>query len=169
MTPQTTATLPGNGGAVDGADACEKARTFPDASMETVMSRNVMSMSNVPLAFAVNRLRGIDHVEPRLASEDRMFGEVLEVLRRHGAEKKYGLALLHKHFDLADDEVLMEYTDLQNRTLITMPAPRSKVSGDAVETMWSLAGGPATVCVGFCYYYPATGHVGKHEYGNDGE
>jgi hypothetical protein len=114
--------------------------------METVMSAN-----NVPLAFAVNRLRGIEQVEPRLESEDRLFGEVREILKRYGAEEKYGLTLLHKHFELADDEVLVEYTDLQNRTLITTPAPRSKVPGDAVETMWSLGSGATTVCVGFCY------------------
>src|SRR5262249_38625124 len=80
------------------------------------------------------------------------------------AEKKYGLALLHKHFDLADDEVLMEYTDIENRTLITKPASRNEISGDAIETAWSLESGiVTTVCVRFCYYYPATGHTVGHE------
>jgi hypothetical protein len=121
--------------------------------------------SNVPLAFAVNRLTAIDEVERRLDSEARLFGEVREVLKRYGVERKYGLALLHKHFDLADDEVMMEYTDVENRTLTTKPARRSEVSGDVVETLWSLESGTMTVCVGFCYYYPMTGrHVGTHEH-----
>jgi hypothetical protein len=133
--------------------------------METSMSMNI-----VPLAFAANRLTAIGRVEPRLDSEADLFGEIRELLKRHGVEKKYGLALLHKHFDLADDEVLMEYTDIKNRTLITKPAPRSEVSGNAVETVWSLESGTmTTACVGFCYYNPATGHTGAHEHGHEKE
>jgi hypothetical protein len=129
--------------------------------METVMSMNI-----VPLAFTVNRLTGINHVERRLDSEARLFGEIRELLKRYGVEKKYGLALLHKHFDLADDEVLIEYTDIENRTLITKPAPRSEASScNAVETIWSLESGNVTTsCALFCYYYPTTGkHEQKHE------
>src|SRR5215470_7449232 len=104
----------------------------------------VMLMNTVPLAFAVNCLAGIDRVERRLDSEASLFGEIRELLKRYDVEKKYGLALLHKHFDLADDEVLVEYTDIENRTLITRPAPRSEASaGDAVETVWSLESGDA--------------------------
>lgn len=125
-----------------------------------------MLMNNVPLAFAVNRLARIDKVERRLDSEAGLFGEIREILKRHGVEKKYGLVLLHKHFDLADDEILMEYTDMENRTLITKPTPRRDISAaNAIETVWSLeTGNMTTACVGFCYYYPSTGqHRGTHE------
>jgi hypothetical protein len=125
------------------------------------MSRNI-----VPLAFAANRLTTIDDAGRRLDSEAELFREVRELLKRYGVEQKYGLALLHKHFDLADDEVLVEYADLENRTLVTRPAPRSEVSAvNAVETVWSLDSGlTLMVCRGFCYYYPSTGkHVAKHE------
>jgi hypothetical protein len=125
-----------------------------------------MSMNIVPLAFAVNRLAGISQAERRLDSEAQLFGEIRELLKKHGVEKKYGLALLHKHFDLADDEVLMEYTDLESRTLITKPTPRSKASAvNAVETVWSLESGDmTTACAAFCYYYPETGkHTATHE------
>jgi hypothetical protein len=137
------------------------ARGHPYRRMEAHMSTNI-----VPLAFAVNRLTGIDRVERRLDSEAGLFHEVREVLKRHGVERKYGLALLHKHFDLADDEVLMEYTDIENRMLVTKPAPRSEASGgNAVETVWSLdSGNTTTLCVGFCYYLPRTGAHGiTHE------
>jgi hypothetical protein len=123
-------------------------------------------MNIIPLAFAINRLPGIENAGRRLDSEAGLFGEVGQLLKRHGVEQKYGLALLHKHFDLAGDEVLMEYTDIENRTLITRPAPLSEVSaGNAVETVWSLDSGTmTTVCVGFCYYYPRTGEHGvKHD------
>jgi hypothetical protein len=125
-----------------------------------------MSLNIVPLAFAVNRLPGIEEAGRRLDSEAGLFGEIRDVLKRHGVEKKYGLELLHKHFDLADDEVLMEYADPENRTLIVRPAPRSAVAAvDAVETVWSLESGTvAAACSRFCYYYPSTGkHDRKHE------
>jgi hypothetical protein len=123
-------------------------------------------MDIVPLAFAVNRLPGIDQAERRLDSEASLFCEISELLKRYGLEKKYGLALLHKHFDLADDEVLVEYADVENRTLIIRPAPRSEASArNAVETVWSLESGNATTsCALFCYYFPSTGkHEQKHE------
>jgi hypothetical protein len=144
----------------------DRAKARRNARIPTAPTETAMSMNIVPLAFAVNRLNGIDRVERRLDSEAALFGEIRELLKRHGAEKKYGLALLHKHFDLADDEVLMEYTDLKTRTLITRPAHRSAVTAaNAIETIWSLeTGNMTTACVGFCYYYPSTGeHIKKHE------
>jgi hypothetical protein len=125
-----------------------------------------MSMHIVPLAFAANRLTTIDDAGRRLDSEAELFREIRELLTRYGVEQKYGLTLLHKHFDLADDEVLMEYADVENRTLTTRPAPRSEASAvNAVETVWSVDSGlTMMVCRGFCYYYPSTGkHVAKHE------
>jgi hypothetical protein len=125
------------------------------------------SLNIVPLTSALNRLTDIHQVTRRLDSEAAMFDEVRDVLKRHGVEKKYGLALLHKHFDLAEDEVLMEYTDLENRTLTMKPARRSEaMAGNAIETLWSLDSGNATIaCVVFCYSNPGTGqHVGHHDY-----
>ncbi len=125
-----------------------------------------MPTNIVPLAFWLNRLTAIDQVERRLDREAALFGEIREVLKRHGVERKYGLALLHKHFDLAEGEVLVEYADAESRTLITKPAPRSAISaGGAVETVWSLETGEMTkACEKFCVYYPSTGqHFDKHE------
>jgi hypothetical protein len=127
--------------------------------------QGVIRMNIVPLALAVNRLTDIHKVEHRLDSETSVFDEVLAVLKRHGVEKKYGLALLHKHFDLVEDEVLMEYTDLENRTLTTKPVRRSEAAaGNAIETVWSLdSGNAATACVVFCYGNSSTGqHVAQH-------
>lgn len=122
-------------------------------------------MSLSPLAFAVNNLTDINDVERRLESEADVFSEVKEVLKRYGLEKKYGLALLHKHFDLADDEVLMEYTDLENRTLVSKATKRSDISlVDAIETVWSLDSDTAmTGCAVFCFYNrEANQHVPQH-------
>ena len=128
--------------------------------MEMKMTPNLL-----PLAFAVNNLTDINDVERRLESEAGLFAEVKEVLRRHGVEKKYGLALLHKHFDLADDEVLMEYTDVENRTLVSKATKRSDISiVSAIETVWSLDGDHVTTGCGiFCFYNSeAQQHIQQH-------
>lgn len=43
--------------------------------------------------------------------------DLVEVLERHGNLDRFGLCLLHDHFPLADDEVLVETNDPAARTL----------------------------------------------------
>lgn len=124
-----------------------------------------MSINANPLALAVNNLNNINDVERRLESEAGFFTEVRELLKRHGLEKKYGLALLHKHFDLDDDEVLMEYTDLENRMLVSKATKRTEISFvNAIETVWSLDNDNVTTgCAVFCFYNnEARQHVPQH-------
>jgi hypothetical protein len=122
-----------------------------------------MSTNIVPLVAAMNRPAPIGRVEPRLESEAPLFDEIHGVLKKYGVERKYGLALLHRHFDLAEDEVLLEFTDVTNRTLTAKPALRSEVAGNAIETVWSLdSGNVVTDCIVFCYK-PNGQHIGYHE------
>jgi hypothetical protein len=124
-----------------------------------------MTLNLAPLAFAVNNLTDINDVERRLESEAGLFAEIKDVLKRYGAEKKYGIALLHKHFDLAEDEVLMEYTDIETRTLVSKATKRDDISlVGAIETVWSLDSDAATTgCAVFCFYNrEANQHVPQH-------
>ncbi|MEV6735857.1 hypothetical protein AB0N14_02485 [Streptomyces sp. NPDC051104] len=45
--------------------------------------------------------------------------DLVAVLEKHGNLDRFGLCLLHDHFPLAPDEVLVETNDLQARTLHT--------------------------------------------------
>ncbi len=53
-----------------------------------------------------------------LGPQDAAFvRDLVEVLERHGNLDRFGLCLLHDHFPLADDEVLVETNDPAARTL----------------------------------------------------
>jgi len=50
-----------------------------------------------------SNLRNIDDVQPVNDGDTDCLVEIREVLRRHGKLDRFGVALLHSHFDLAND------------------------------------------------------------------
>lgn len=60
----------------------------------------------------------IEDVKPVSAAEMTVLLEVREVLARNGLLDRFGVTLLHRHFDLAEDEHLVEYTDTAARTQV---------------------------------------------------
>jgi hypothetical protein len=121
-------------------------------------------MSNaIPLAFALNSQPDIHDAGTRSDNEVAAFSEMREVLKKYGLEAKYGLTLLHKHFDLDEDEVLVEYTDIENRTLTSKPTKIGMIpSHSLIETTWAL---DKDVVMGHCMivcFTGGNGHVGQH-------
>jgi len=120
-------------------------------------------LTKIPLAFAANRQPDILDAAVRSEKDACVFLEIREVLKKYGLERKYGISLLHKHFDLADDEILLEHTDLETRTLTTKPTKLGAVPpGSLIETLWMfdddvVMGNCVVVC-----YAEQTGHVGRH-------
>jgi hypothetical protein len=110
------------------------------------------------------RLPDIDEVEPFSDRDQACMSDVRAVLARHGALQRFGLTLLHQHFDIADDEVLVEDIDVANRVLTCRP---EKITGaqNAVETSWRLDD-PAGMarCRQVCVESPVTwsGHSRRH-------
>jgi hypothetical protein len=84
----------------------------------------------------------ITEVEPRSAKDDALFTELAAVLKKHNALDRFGITLLHRHFDIAPGEVLLEETDVQTRKQNIQP-----ISADALrdekftETAWRLGDG----------------------------
>lgn len=91
-----------------------------------------------PMQWA--RLRDIDDVEPLNPGDYDCLAEIRDVLKRHGMQERFGVALLHKHFDLADGETMMEVTDKTSRVLTIRPVKEGAV-GESVETIWMLRDG----------------------------
>lgn len=89
------------------------------------------------LQYAPPRLPDIDDVQPVGPNDQIIFDEVREVLQRHGALLRFGMTLLHQHFDMSDDEVLVESIDVENRTLSSSPQIAKGVKS-AIETSWRL-------------------------------
>lgn len=67
------------------------------------------------------------------------FQEIAAVLQRHGKLDRFDLALRHGHFDVADDELLIETNDPATRTLSVKPYRLDELPADARfrETVWS--------------------------------
>ena len=85
-------------------------------------------------------LGNIDDVEPMGEADRAVMDEVRQVLAKHGALERFGLTLLHSHFDLAADEILVETVDVERRMLTVRPVPQQKAvdAGDLVPTSWRL-------------------------------
>lgn len=98
-----------------------------------------------PLQY--RNLPNISDVNPISKEDKACFIAVREVLKKHGLVDRYGLCLLHTHFQLDDDEVMAETCDDVSRTLTIKPTKKSKVGhGQTIETMWRLDTMEAQLC-----------------------
>lgn len=82
-------------------------------------------------------LPNIDDVRPVDDTDQACFDAVRRVLEEHGALSRFGLTLLHSHFDVAAAEVLVERVDSETRTLTIRPIDID-AAANAVETSWRL-------------------------------
>ena len=94
-------------------------------------------------------LPDISEAIPLSESDLPMVREIADVLRRHGAISRFGLTLLHQHFDTDTDEALVESTNVAMRTQTIQPCKKSELGElPLVETAWRLdSGQPVMACV----------------------
>lgn len=81
-------------------------------------------------------LPDISVVTPRGPADAAFFAEAAALFDKHGVRDRFDLTLLHKHFDIADGEILCEETDEASRlqTITPIKAGRTNV----IETAWRL-------------------------------
>lgn len=53
-------------------------------------------------------LQDIDHVEPVSDKDHAVLVELKEVLLKHGYTNRFGVCLLHRHYDISQDEIILE-------------------------------------------------------------
>jgi len=113
-------------------------------------------------AMQWRRLRDLRDVAPLNDADLACMRELRAVLARHGRVQRFALHLVHKHFELAPHEVLVEYSDPDTREQRLRVEPRGGVTArEAVPTTWLLGtDGPAVVCV--CAVRADQGHLGRH-------
>lgn len=95
--------------------------------------------------------------------------ELASILNKFGKSDRFAVHLVHKHFDIADDEILCEFTDEVNRTLTTKPVKRDP-SLKMVETTWLLRQEGEQVlqtCHMACY--PVPGAMPPHSFRHTGQ
>ncbi len=108
-----------------------------------------MEMSSMQFS----QLPNIKDVSPLSDGDNMLMSELADVLRKHDAIDRFGITLMHSHFLVTDDEMLLETCDIEGRTLMIRPVPKSDLDGlDYVTTSWHLGSGKpqmACVCVMF--------------------
>ncbi len=94
-------------------------------------------------------LPDISKVTPLSEADKPLIDDIVTVLKKHGAQHRFGLTLLHQHFDISPDEVLVESTDVKARTQTIKPDKKVNLKSLPVtETSWRLdTGKPMMACV----------------------
>lgn len=77
-------------------------------------------------------LPNIDSVQPFSSTDESCLKDLNEVLRKHGAVSRFGINLLHSHFEMSDDEVLLEETDVIARKQTLSVIKKSEVPAGAI-------------------------------------
>jgi len=103
-----------------------------------------------------NDLPDIDDLEPIGDADISALNAIREILQTRGLAQRFGVLLLHKHFDVEDDEQLVEVIDKENRTLTTSPRPTSsEQAGDATPTSFRFVDTAIPVeALQYCYREP---------------
>lgn len=86
----------------------------------------------------VGRFPDLEEIEPLGSADADCLEEIRQVLVRHGAIERFGITLLHDHFNVAADEILLETCDPERRVLTATPG---RIGGPCdggrfVETNW---------------------------------
>lgn len=113
-----------------------------------------------------SKLTDIDEIEPINDNDFTVLEELRAVLAKHDYTERFGVVLLHKHFDVSQDEVLMETTNDQTRTSIVKVEKASEIKkDDTIQTMWKFGRNheikAVTECVLVCQKF--FGHNLKHK------
>lgn len=109
----------------------------------------------------------IEDVEPMGEKDSDVLKELHGVLKKHGCLERFGIFLLHKHFEMDDGEMVVEYTDIENReqqlVVEKLSPENTSFSKSRIETAWKFSTDSVTsvtVCVLRCYYN--NGHRAVH-------
>lgn len=85
--------------------------------------------------------------------------DIRKALQKHGALQRFGLTLLHSHFDLADDETLLETTDLDRREQWVRPVKASFLEENGITPQTTVVAFDETGHRQFCGCNPrSSGH-----------
>lgn len=113
-------------------------------------------------ALQWSRLNHIADVKPIDDSDAACLEEVRQILMKHGALSRFGVSLLHSHFDLSDDEIMMETTDLERREQLVRPVKKSWLEDEGVTAQTTVVCFDENGCSLYCGCDPrATGHHHK--------
>ena len=80
-------------------------------------------------------LKHISDVKPIGESDAECLEEIRRVLQKHNCLRRFGLSLLHNHFELGDDEMMLETTDMEKREQWVRPVKRSFLEENGITAL----------------------------------
>ena len=126
------------------------------------MTANALALQ----AMDWSTLSDVDDIEPIGAADAECLQELYAVLKRHDRHERFGVMLLHKHFPVNDDEVMLEHTDTVNRRLELRPAKKgSPEVARSMQTSWRLVEADGPVVNSQCLVRCVRNIHGNHENG----
>ncbi|MBK6545758.1 MAG: hypothetical protein IPG12_10875 [Saprospiraceae bacterium] len=100
-----------------------------------------------------NELCDIQEVALITEDDSNCLAELKEIIVKHGKENKFGISLLHKHFDLLENEMLVETINIKDRVLTTKPVYADEQRKNSlVQTVWCFSKDQSfsKACESFC-------------------
>ncbi|MGO9319819.1 MAG: hypothetical protein ACLQBY_03305 [Solirubrobacteraceae bacterium] len=91
--------------------------------------------------MSANTLTGFDEALPLTADDAAFVSELRALLERHGNLDRFGVCLLHEHFAVEDNEILLETNDPERRVLTVTPE-NAETLPEFKATMWRLLADP---------------------------
>ena len=92
--------------------------------------------------------------------------EIRDVLKKHGCLERFGISLLHTHFDIAEDELLLETTDTKERTQFIRPVKIKDYQGrddlSLMTTALKFVDGDIVATIRCGCGRDKDGHTGEH-------
>jgi hypothetical protein len=110
-------------------------------------------------------MSNIDDVEPLSDADFDVLKDIRDVLRKHGCTSRFGVCLLHKHFELQPGEAALEESHEASRVSTIRVVPQESCAG-AMETAWQFSANAdisaGRQCKMNCKGFGMTGHAKEH-------
>lgn len=87
-----------------------------------------------------NTLKHIADVRPIDETDADCLNEIRHVLAKHNCLNRFGVSLLHCHFNLEDDEILLETTDMERREHRVRPVKSSFLAENNITAQTTVVG-----------------------------
>lgn len=86
------------------------------------------------------QLQDIDEIDHEAIAQNKgMVDELLKVIKNHGVEQRFAVCLLHKHFEVGSDEVVVEKVDMEAGTLTLGVCSKAAVPGGLSPSVLSFS------------------------------
>jgi len=108
-------------------------------------------------------LTHIDDIKPIDDGDEAVLADIRDILLKHGAVDRFGVFLVHKHFELEPYEYVLEETDEDERVQTLTVQRGDDPDQNTIQTMWQFQQDGETAvtkCVLRCNYN--RGHKAVH-------